>query len=299
MSIVLRNALSPGVRVNYYQILEVLGSGGFGITYRVKHISKGKEFALKEFMPNQIAVRSGEFDVIPKSREFEKHYKYGINRFLKEAAILAKFNHLNIVKVFDLFKSNRTAYFLMEYVQGQDLNQYLLQEKLMSEQKLLSIVLPLLEALKTIHRKKLYHRDIKPDNIYLAQNRVPVLIDFGAARFDYVVASHSLTVILTEGYAPFEQYQTGKKQGPWTDLYALGAVMYKCLFGIIPPAALIRVQSIQETDIDPYIPAIECGRSLFSKPLLQALDWALQINIEHRPQNAAVFQRFLGDNISA
>lgn len=291
-----KNALITGTSVESYQIKKVLGAGGFGITYLVVDTNLHKQFAIKEYLPHQIAVREDKTNVIPKSNNFENMYTHGIDRFLKEARNLAQFNHLNIVKVLRFFQANRTAYFVMEYVKGSDLASHLSQRHgLLDEKELLSIIHPLLEALKTIHTRKLYHRDIKPENIYMKNNRVPLLIDFGSARYDYGVASHDPTIILTPGYAPFEQYKSGRDQGPWTDLYAIGAVMYKCLFGETPPPATDRAYAMLEDLPDPYIPARKRSRGKYHETLLHSIDWALNQKVSNRPQSAKEFQSVLGE----
>ena len=230
--------------IGRYVIQKVLGQGGFGITYLGIDKLYGNKVAIKEYYPQKIAMRKAQYEdvVTVTSIEEKNNYNKGKKRFLDEAQVMARFNkNEGIVKILDFFEANNTAYIVMEYLEGITLKQYLGKYGVLQFRNLIEMMLPLLEALIEIHSQGLIHRDISPDNIMVQHNGKLKLMDFGAAR-DYTESGNkSLTVILKPGYAPPEQYQTHGVQGPWTDIYALCATIYKCLTGITPPDAIARV----------------------------------------------------------
>ena len=230
--------------IGRYVIQEVLGQGGFGITYLGIDKLYGNKVAIKEYYPQKIAMRKAQYEdvVTVTSIEEKNNYDKGKKRFLDEAQVMARFNkNEGIVKILDFFEANNTAYIVMEYLEGITLKQYLGKYGVLQFRNLIEMMLPLLEALIEIHSQGLIHRDISPDNLMVQHNGKLKLMDFGAAR-DYTESGNkSLTVILKPGYAPPEQYQTHGVQGPWTDIYALCATIYKCLTGITPPDAIARV----------------------------------------------------------
>lgn len=230
--------------IGRYVIQKVLGQGGFGITYLGIDKLYGNKVAIKEYYPQKIAMRKAQYEdvVTVTSIEEKNNYNKGKKRFLDEAQVMARFNkNEGIVKILDFFEANNTAYIVMEYLEGITLKQYLGKYGVIQFRNLIEMMLPLLEALIEIHSQGLIHRDISPDNIMVQHNGKLKLMDFGAAR-DYTESGNkSLTVILKPGYAPPEQYQTHGVQGPWTDIYALCATIYKCLTGITPPDAIARV----------------------------------------------------------
>lgn len=230
--------------IGRYVIQEVLGQGGFGITYLGIDKLYGNKVAIKEYYPQKIAMRKAQYEdvVTVTSIEEKNNYNKGKKRFLDEAQVMARFNkNEGTVKILDFFEANNTAYIVMEYLEGITLKQYLGKYGVIQFRNLIEMMLPLREALIEIHSQGLIHRDISPDNIMVQHNGKLKLMDFGAAR-DYTESGNkSLTVILKPGYAPPEQYQTHGVQGPWTDIYALCATIYKCLTGITPPDAIARV----------------------------------------------------------
>lgn len=230
--------------IGRYVIQEVLGQGGFGITYLGIDKLYGNKVAIKEYYPQKIAMRKAQYEdvVTVTSIEEKNNYNKGKKRFLDEAQVMARFNkNEGIVKILDFFEANNTAYIVMEYLEGITLKQYLGKYGVIQFRNLIEMMLPLREALIEIHSQGLIHRDISPDNIMVQHNGKLKLMDFGAVR-DYTESGNkSLTVILKPGYAPPEQYQTHGVQGPWTDIYALCATIYKCLTGITPPDAIARV----------------------------------------------------------
>lgn len=280
------HALPPGFHLYEYRIQSILGHGGFGITYLAWDTHLEKEVAIKEYLPVEFAVRQGEATVTPRSTGDEEDYYWGLERFLKEAQTLAMFRHPSIVPIFRFFEANGTAYIVMEYVQGDSLSAVVKkQPSRITEGFVLGILVPLLDGLAEVHKTGFLHRDIKPGNIYLRDDGSPVLLDFGAARDAVGRKSASLTAIVTPGYAPLEQYYADGNQGPWTDIYALGAILYQMATGSLPPEAPARVRN------DPYVPAVQAGRGRFSKPVLQAIDAALSVDETKRPRDVATWRR--------
>lgn len=243
--------------------------------------------SIKEYLPNELAVRDGDYTVQAKSQNDVENFRWGLERFIKEARILAQLRHPNIVRVLRFFEAHHTAYIVMEYEEGQSLARLIKDGDTATEEEIMTILPPLLDGLEVVHQAGYLHRDIKPANIYMrTSDNSPVLIDFGAARYDVGSRSRTLTAIVTPGYAPFEQYETkGNQQGAWTDIYALGAVLYKLIGGKTPIESPERIGSIVRRNPDPLTSAIEIGRGFYSPHLLEAIDWALKINEKDRPQN--------------
>lgn len=290
-----RNTLPKGFWLNEYQIESVLGKpGGFGITYLATDTHLRQKVAIKEYLPTDFAIREGVSTVYVRSSADDESFQWGKKCFLDEARVLARFNHVNIVRVLRYFEANGTAYMVMEYQEGESLTEYLKKGKL-EEPELLAIIEPLLSGLEEIHKAGLLHRDIKPNNIYIRNDGRPVLLDFGSARYAIGQKTRSVTSIVTPGYAPLEQYDNEiKDQGPWSDIYALGAVMYHAISGEAPPAATRRVLK------DPMIPTVEIGRGKYNEPLLKAIDWALQVSEEERPKSVEEWRKaFLPDSTTA
>jgi|GEM_PF-2951454 len=286
-----RNALPIDYQLGDYQIQRLLGDGGFGITYLAIDMRLNSKVAIKEYFPNELAIRENNRNVYPKSQRDSQDFAWGLQRFLEEAQTLAKFKHLNIVRVLRFFEANRTAYIVMEYEQGESLASALQDGNTATEYELLSIMRPLLDGLATIHQAGVLHRDIKPANIYLrSKDNSPVLLDFGSARYDVGSRSRSVTSIVTPGYAPLEQYETKGHQGAWTDIYALGAVMYRAIGGERPVEATERAGAILRGKPDPLTPAVEIGRGRYSRPLLEAIDWALKVNEDDRPSSVEAWR---------
>ena len=253
--------------IGRYVIQEVLGQGGFGITYLGIDKLYGNKVAIKEYYPQEIAMRKAQYEdvVTVTSIEEKNNYDKGKKRFLDEAQVMARFNkNEGIVKILDFFEANNTAYIVMEYLEGITLKQYLGKYGVIQFRNLIEMMLPLLEALIEIHSQGLIHRDISPDNIMVQHNSKLKLMDFGAARDYTEFGEKSLSIVLKPGYAPPEQYQTHGVQGPWTDIYALCATMYKCITGENPPDAIDRL-------VDDHLKKI----SAFGIPVLPQIEEAI------------------------
>ena len=236
-------ALPLGTLLNgRYMLGKVLGVGGFGITYLGYDLTLEIRVAIKEYMPSSIATRNADRYNVTRTGRVEEDYQYGMERFLDEAKILAKLqNTPHVVSVQNYFKENNTAYFVMEYIDGMSLKAYLADQggKIPYTQAL-TILQPIMEALTQVHALNLLHRDISPDNIYITSRGESRLLDFGAARFA-LGDGKSVSVILKHGYAPEEQYSSHGNQGPWTDVYAMGATLYRCITGQLPPDSVTRI----------------------------------------------------------
>ena len=259
------HCLRKGTRlIGRYTIEGVLGQGGFGITYLGIDELHEKKVAIKEFFPQGIVTRNIEYqDTVTVTFVGEKdNYEKGKERFLKEARTMAKFSKdEGIVKALDFFEINNTAYIVMEYLEGITLKQYLRENQRIAPEDLIELLVPLIESLDEIHSQGMIHRDISPDNIMVLPDGRIKLMDFGAARDYTEFGEKSLSIVLKPGYAPPEQYQTHGIQGPWTDIYALCATMYKCITGENPPDAIERVMDDHLKKISafgiPVLPQIE------------------------------------------
>jgi len=283
--------------IGRYQITDVLGMGGFGITYKAMDTKLNRFVAIKEYFPAESGIRTDSITVNPQQERVDEYQK-GLKSFLAEATVLAKFHHPNIIGVMDHFELNNTAYFIMNYEQGQTLSEYLKQQRgIPSEQALKNIFKPIILGLQHIHAQHYYHRDIKPNNIYLRNQGEAVLIDFGAARQASSAHSRSLTSLVSVGYAPSEQYGSDqKKQGAWTDFYAVGATLYRCISGQNPCDAPTRMNALFEQEADPLVSAVTIGKDQYSVDFLQLIDWMLAPAIKNRPQNAELVLKKLGNS---
>jgi serine/threonine protein kinase len=283
-------ALPAGFEVEGYRIGEVLGSGGYGITYKAEEMALGRTVAIKEYLPNSFARRgSNGVTVRPRDSKQNELFAWGLERFRQEAETLVKLQHPNIVRVLRYFAANDTAYIVMVYERGTSLGDRLRGAKTLENKELRTLVEPLLGGIEIVHQARFLHRDIKPDNIYMRGDGSPVLLDFGAARQAIGARTQSITSIVSPGYSPFEQYGTSAgDQGPWTDIYALGATFYRCISGERPPAALDRVAGSITMPA-----ATKLGYGRFDPELLEGIDRALENRAEDRPQSIAEWREIL------
>lgn len=271
---------------NQYRIVRVLGKpGGFGITYLAWDTLLETHVAIKEYFPRDYVGRGPDrATVLPYSSDDADAFRYGREQFLQEARTLAKFDHAHVVRVFNFFEANSTAYFVMAYYEGYSLSEYVRQQGgKLSADHAVQLMLPVLDGLREVHSKGFLHRDVKPQNIYLASNGRPILLDFGAARMAMSARSRSLSVVLTPGFAPYEQYTSRGKQGPWTDIYAAAATLYFLITGKPPLDAADRVM---DDDLKPLEKAARDVPPRIAEAVMQGLG----LLPEARPQTVRAFQ---------
>ena len=283
-----QNALPVGTMLGEFEIIDLVGEGGFGIVYLAQDHSLHRKVALKEYMPALLASRGQDASVAVRSERQRETFDIGLRSFVNEARMLAQFDHPALIKVFRFWEANGTAYMVMPFLSGKTLQDVLkTRSEPPGEAWIRGLLLPLMEALAVLHEDKVYHRDIAPDNIMLLAGDRPVLLDFGAARKVISDMTHALTVILKPGYAPIEQYadMPGMKQGPWTDVYALAAVVYFMILGKKPPPSVSR---LMEDSYEPLMQSEAAGR--YSAELLQGIDRCLAVRAENRPQNMAAMR---------
>jgi len=279
------NALPIGTRLSEFEIVGLVGEGGFGIVYLAEDHSLKRRVAIKEYMPAALATRGDDASVIVRSERQAETFEIGRRSFVNEARLLARFDHPALLKVFRFWEANGTAYMAMPYYAGKTLRDVMRERKGQApDQAWFHKVLdPVMDALELMHAEHCFHRDIAPDNIMLLPDDRPVLLDFGAARRVISDMTQALTVILKPGYAPVEQYaeMPGIKQGPWTDIYALAAVVYCTITGHPPPPSVGRMLR------DAYQPLAEIAAGVYSEPFLHAIDRCLSVKAEERPQSIA------------
>ncbi len=281
--------LPIGTELEHYTITDLLGKGGFGVTYLAEDTRLKQKVAIKEYFPSEMGVRANDSITLNPQSERVNDYQYGLQRFLDEARTLAQFKHPNIVRVSNFLEMNGTAYMVMDYEEGEDLSDYLKRTGFkggMPETELKGYLVPILKGLQAVHEKGLLHRDVKPGNIYLRKNAEPMLIDFGAARYALGEQSKSMSAIISMGYAPPEQYSSKAKQSPASDLYAWGATAYELIVGKPPVESPDRSNAIFEEEPDPLKPLSQTHQGKYSDKLLSVIDQCLNIPQKKRPQSA-------------
>jgi serine/threonine protein kinase len=284
------NALPIGTRLFEFEITGLIGEGGFGIVYRAYDQSLQRDVALKEYMPASLAARKG-WNVAPRSDAHAAAFAAGLRSFVNEAHLLAMFDHPSLVKVYRFWEENGTAYIVMPRYEGLTLKATLKRLGHPPDEAWLKDLLrPLLDALELIHHQRCFHRDIAPDNILILTQGRPLLLDFGAARQAIGDFTHALTAILKPGYAPLEQYAEvpSMKQGAWTDIYALASVVYFAITGQTPMPSVGRVVS------DTLEPLASVAAGRYSDRFLRAIDKALAVRPEDRPQDVAQLVALMG-----
>jgi serine/threonine protein kinase len=276
-------ALPQGTILREWRLEEVLGTGGFGIVYRGKGVYFGEDVAIKEYFPSAISDRREGNTVAPNDSDSEEIYELGRQKFLEEAKVLWNLSrpqrHPNIVSVRSLFEIHGTAYMVMDFENGTSLSQMLHQGHKFDEKSLRGIIIPIAEGLDRAHRNGVLHRDIKPANILINEAGRPVLIDFGSARFESGQATNTKVTFYTPPYAALEQYVKTFPQGPWTDIYALGVVLYQCITGEKPAEVLERLHG----GLGQALSAKEWPG--FSNAFTRAVDVAMGIRPQERPQS--------------
>lgn len=283
--------LPIGTRIGDCEILSVIGAGGLGIVYLARDHSLGRQVALKEYMPSSLASRGKGLSVGVRSESHAAAFAAGLRSFIDEAHLLTHFDHPSLVKVHRVWEAGGTAYMVMPLYEGPTLKQALRKMgSLPSEAWLTELLRPLLEALQLLHHENCFHRDITPDNIILLKNGQPVLLDFGAARRVIGDMAQNLTVMVKSGFAPIEQYSQDydPPQGPWTDIYAIGALAYFAIMGKAPPPSTSRVTN------DTVVPLAQAASGRYQAGFLHAIDRALQVSPKLRPQSVEELLGLLG-----
>lgn len=284
------NCLPIGTRLADFEITGIIGEGGFGVVYLAFDHSLQRTVAIKEYMPGALAGRGADKSVILRSQRNQETFESGLKGFINEARLLAQFDHPALIKVYRFWEQNNTGYMVMRYYEGQTLKDVIKSDPaLVTEVWLKSILKPILEALDALYKMQILHRDISPDNIMIQKNGEAVLLDFGAARQVIGDMTQALTVILKPGYAPIEQYadDVSMKQGPWTDIYALSAVVYSAIVKKTPPTSVARMI---KDPIEPLQGRVHVG---FSSEFLSAIDRGLSVKPEDRPQSIEAFRELL------
>jgi serine/threonine protein kinase len=282
------NALPKGYEFQGYRIEHELGAGGFGITYKATELLIGRSVAIKEYLPPAVALRGRDsISIHPIGPRNRDAFEWGLKRFRKEAQALVNFRHPNIVDVHRFFEANGTAYLVMAFEEGMSLGAILKRHGPITEDEIREVLDPLLDGVALVHASGFLHRDIKPDNVIIRRaDGTPVLIDFGAARQAGGIDEISQPIV-SAGYSPFEQYANSTRQGPFSDIYAIGATAYACVTGHRPTDATDRLAGTR------MMPAVEAGKGRYSESLLRAIDCALSMSAEERPQTVEALRAML------
>jgi len=276
-----RESLLPGTLVGAYQIVETIGRGGFSLIYLAHDLDSGAEVVLKEFFPKKVAARDANRRIVPSAPEHAEVILHGRKLFFQEARFLASLKHPNIVRVLGFFLANDTGYLVMPNERGRNLAAYLQQRTGgLSTTFMLDVFVPILDALALMHRSDMVHLDVKPGNIHLRHGNYPLLLDLGAVH----PLQHGRKrggQVITAGYSPIEQYSSSGNIGPWSDVYALGASMRTCMERKTPPPAIERLKQ------DSLLPLAETLQNRYPAFLLEAVDWAMAMDIAQRPRDAS------------
>jgi serine/threonine protein kinase len=295
-----RNVLLPGHLIQWYEIREVLGHGGFGITYLATDTNLKQNVAVKEFFPTEFVYRGLGNKVVANSEKSNEVIQWALTRFIEEGQTLARFDHPSIVRVIAVFEANDTAYLVMRYENGEPLSTQIPRRKGIAEEQIWPLIDPLLKGLELVHQAGFIHRDIKPANIFIREDGSPVLLDFGSAREAIGEVTRTLTTLVSPGYAPIEQYQQeGGSQGPWTDIYGMAATLYRCAFGISPVEAVQRSQSMLERGVDSLVSPTDLARGSYSSGFCEFVSRGLALNPGDRPRSITEWRSSYADHTFA
>jgi serine/threonine protein kinase len=276
-----RDSLPNGTVIDCYSIVKLIGSGGFSLIYLAEDEDTQERVVIKEYLPKKLATRKNSSRVSVISEEQQNAFHYGRKLFYQEAKALATLRHPNVVKVRNFFLANETAYLVMDYEPGKNLGSYIKQRGgSLSAAFIMTVFPPILDALKLIHSRNQLHLDIKPNNIHLRPGGNPLLLDFGAVRHRMRTKDTKTSQVVTAGFSPVEQYYSSGYIGPWSDVYAIGATMRSCIEAKAPPSAIKRHAE------DCMVPALTAFKDDYPACLLEAIDWAMEMDPMLRPQNA-------------
>ncbi len=281
--------LQPGTVVDNYVIERPLASGGFSSVYLARQLQDQTQVVIKEYLPRKLAYRSWDNKITPHSEETKKKFSQGRRLFIEEAKMLATLKHPNIVEVISFFRANTTVYMVMTYDYGKNLNWFMKNKPdWLTGKFLFKLCHKLLDALEAIHNHGFLHLDIKPENIFIRPGGNPLVLDFGAAR-PYPTPPNwkKPGKVRTPGYSPLEQFQSHGSIGPWSDFYALGATLRACLDRKAPPSVTERI------DKDLLKPALNRFPPSYPQGLLKAIDQAMMLAPEERPQTVTEFRKLL------
>ncbi len=277
---IIKDYLPKGFKIDRYTIIKRIGGGGFSIVYLAVDGESGHEMVIKEFMPRKLALRAEDGSIQLREGANSDAFSHGRRLFFQEANFLANLKHHNIVNVTNFFRANGTVFMVMDYQKGVTLQEYITRRSGgLSEDLIRTVFLPLLDGLRMIHERGLLHLDIKPSNIYLRPGADPVMLDFGAVHEMKQSRQYQPGQVLTPGFSSYEQAQRGGYVGPWSDIYSMGATMRACMSGESPPPSQERRMA------DKMKPAAREFRRKYSQALLQAIDWAMEVDPTLRPQS--------------
>ncbi|MEO1542588.1 MAG: serine/threonine-protein kinase [Pseudomonadota bacterium] len=297
MNSVQSHKLPVGYKLQNYRILDVLGEGGFGITYLAQDEVLEQRVAIKEYFPGSLTNRNHDTQAVQTvNAEAQNIFQWGLDRFLTEARILAQLNHPNIVRVLYFTSLNNTGYMVMQYEEGEPLDKWVKRypDNRMPQAEVIALLDPITEALKVVHDLGIAHRDVKPANIYIRSAGTPVLLDFGAARNTVSGKSKTVAAIVSSGYSPMEQYSDVAEQGPWTDIYATAGVAYKLICAETPPDAPSRIDAELSERADPCRKLAQENLPGFDKSFLTGIDHGLAVRAKDRPQSIPEWREILG-----
>lgn len=290
------NALEPGTMLRQYRIDRMIGQGGFGITYLAYDADLQRRVAVKECFPRDFVSREGT-TVVPTGSNEKQSFSWALGKFVSEATTLARFKHPGIVQVLQIIKEeNQSAYMILEFVEGVSLDEWLrsIGDEL-TEEKLKLVIEPILDALEVVHKNGIAHLDIAPDNIYIRKNGDAVLLDFGAAKQTVGQQTRTLNLVVKDGYSAPEQYYAEGRQGPWSDVYAFAATLYRSLAGKRPVDAMARLDALTNDEPDPLPPLASLELKNFSADFLKAIQLGMSPQSKARPQSISEWRKILLD----
>ncbi len=284
------SALPENTILENYRVARPLASGGFSIVY-LAYDEYGAPVAIKEYLPAGLSLR-GHGEIVPTIAPDHKNlFRYGLKCFFEEGRALARISHPNVVRVVNFFRANETVYMVMQYERGRSLQEHIIQRKgEIKENFIRHVFVQLMNGLREVHTYKLLHLDIKPANIYIRNDGIPVLLDFGAARQTLIKDGPKLNPMYTPGFAAPEQYKNRDALGPWSDIYSVGAAMFSCMSGMAPQAA------DQRLDKERMQPCTKTFKGKYSRELLEIIDWCLRLDHLERPQSVFSLQKALVEN---